>query len=231
MFGDRPRWLTFDCYGTLIQWDQGLLAAMDRILASKEQRVDRDAFIAAYDRLEHAMEMQRPHRTFREIASRALIEAMAEFSLSANHEDAEILTRSIGQMPPFPEVVPTLERLKNAGFKIAVISNTDDAIISGNISQLGGTIDRVITAEQAGAYKPSARIFEYAWSALGAGKEELVHICASPQLDLLAARELAFRAIWVDRGKGRALPSDYTPVATVSKLDEVWTVLRESGWI
>lgn len=229
--GKRPTWLTFDCYGTLIQWDEGLLAAMDRILSAKGGHIDQPAFIRIYDQHEHDLEEQRPHRSFAEVSALALERAMADVGLAFDPADAEILTSSIGRMPPFPEVVETLGRLKEAGFKLAIISNTDDAIIAGNVAQLGGHIDRVITAEQAGAYKPSQQIFRHAWKSLGIGTEYLVHICASPHLDLVAARDLGFRAVWVDRGTGRKAPSDYRPNETVPALDRVVSVFATAGWM
>jgi len=229
--GTRPSWLTFDCYGTLIQWDEGLLAAMDRILSAKGGDIDQKAFIATYDRHEHALEEERPHRSFREVSALALERAMGEFGLSFTPDDAEILTSSIGRMPPFPEVVGTLGQLKSAGFRLAIISNTDDAIIAGNVAQLGGHVDRVITAEQAGAYKPSAQTFRHAWKELGIGMNDLVHICASPHLDLAAARELGFRTVWVDRGTGRKPLADYAANAVVPTLDKVPGVLAAAGWM
>jgi 2-haloacid dehalogenase/putative hydrolase of the HAD superfamily len=229
--GTKPTWLTFDCYGTLIQWDEGLIAAMDRILSAKGGDIDQQTFIAVYDRHEHALEEERPHRTFAEVSALALERAMVEFGLPFDIADAEILTSSIGKMPPFPEVVATLEKLKAAGFRIAIISNTDDAIIAGNVAQLGSSIDRVITAEQAGAYKPSGQTFRYAWQSLGIGMDDLVHICASPHLDLAAARELGFRTVWVDRGTGRKPLSDYHPNAIAPTLDKVPTILAAAGWM
>lgn len=230
--GPRPTWLTFDCYGTLIQWDEGLLAAVERIVAGKAARIDPHAFIAVYDRHEHELEQARPHRSFVEVSARSLELAFQEFSLEAGSGDAEILTSSIGRMPPFPEVVPTLRRLKEAGFKLAIVSNTDDAVIAGNVAQLGGAIDRVITAQQAQAYKPSRRIFEHAWSALGiTGRNQVAHICASPHLDLVAARDLGFRAVWVDRGTGRRPLPDYTSDAVVPTLDRVLDLFAAIGWI
>jgi 2-haloacid dehalogenase len=231
----RPDWLTFDCYGTLIQWDEGLIAAVDRILARRagagHKPIDAHALIAAYDRHEQALEQQRPHRTFRVVAGEALRLAMAGFGLVAEHVDIEMLTASIYQMPPFPEVVGALAALKEAGFRLCIISNTDDAIIAGNVAQLGGAIDRVVTAEQAGAYKPSRRIFEHAYRVLATSIERVVHICASPHLDLVAARELGFRCIWVDRGTGRSGLPDYAPDATVPSLDCVLPILHDAGWI
>lgn len=235
--GPRPEWLTFDCYGTLIQWDEGLMAAISTILGSKTgladgpDAVDPKSFIATFDGYEHALEVERPHRSFRDVSALALEKTMAAFGQPFDPADAEVLTGSIGRMPPFPEVVATLWRLKAAGFKLAIISNTDDAIIAGNVAQLGGTIDRVITAEQAGAYKPSAQIFQHAWKALGISREELVHICASPHLDLVAARELGFRTIWVDRGTGRRPPDDDRPDERVPTLDLVPGLLRAAGWM
>lgn len=229
--GTKPTWLTFDCYGTLIQWDEGLLKAMDRILTAKGGNIDQKAFITVYDRHEHMLEEERPHRTFAAVSALALERAMGDFGLAFDPADADILTSSIGRMPPFPEVVETLGRLKAAGFRLAIISNTDDAIIAGNVAQLGGHIDRVITAEQAGAYKPTRQIFHHAWKALGISKDDLVHICASPHLDLAAARALGFRAVWVDRGTGRKPLDDYRPDATVPTLDQVPAVLQATGWL
>jgi 2-haloacid dehalogenase/putative hydrolase of the HAD superfamily len=229
--GQKPTWLTFDCYGTLIQWDEGLLAAMDRILTTKGTGVDQKAFISAYDQHEHALEAERPHRRFAAVSALALERAMGDFGLPFETADAEILTSSIGKMPPFPEVVQTLGELKAAGFLLAIISNTDDAIIAGNVSQLGGHIDRVITAEQAGAYKPSRQTFHHAWESLDIGMEDLVHICASPHLDLVAARELGFRTVWVDRGTGRKPLEDYRPNSIVPTLDKVPAVLSAAGWM
>lgn len=229
--GPKPTWLTFDCYGTLIQWDEGLLAAMDRILSAKGGNIDQKAFISVYDRHEHALEEERPHRIFADVSALALERAMAEFGLPFDVADADILTSSIGGMPPFPEVVATLERLKAAGFRLAIISNTDDAVIAGNVAQLGGHVDRVITAEQAGAYKPSSQIFHHAWNSLGIGMDDLVHICASPHLDLAAARELGFRSVWIDRGTGRKPLADYHPNEIVPTLDKLPAVIASAGWM
>lgn len=229
--GKRPNWLTFDCYGTLIQWDEGLLAAVDKILSRKGGTIDPVAFIGVYDRHEHQLEEKRPHRSFKTVSAKALERAMAEFALRFDPGDADILTSSISRMPPFPEVVETLGRLKGAGFRLAIISNTDDGIIAGNVAQLGGHIDRIITAEQAGAYKPSSQIFHHAWDGLGTGIDDLVHVCASPHLDLAAARELGFRTIWVDRGTGRKPLDDYRPGAVVAALDHVPGVLKAAGWM
>ncbi|HEY0525616.1 MAG TPA: haloacid dehalogenase type II [Stellaceae bacterium] len=234
----RPQWLTFDCYGTLIQWDEGLLAAVGRILArrgggtgSGAGAVDPRTLIEVYDRHEHRLEQTPPHRSFREVAGEGLRTAMAELGLGCDDGDVEILTSSISAMPPFPEVVGALAALKGAGFRLCIVSNTDDAIIAGNVAQLGGHVDRVVTAEQARAYKPSRQIFEHAHRTLGVTKDEVVHICASPHLDLTAARDIGFRCVWIDRGTGRKGLADYTPDAVLPALDRVPVLFREIGWM
>jgi 2-haloacid dehalogenase/putative hydrolase of the HAD superfamily len=229
--GPRPEWLTFDCYGTLIQWDEGLVAAFDRILSRAGAKIEAARLISVYDRHEHELEGHVPHLTFKDVSARSLRLAMAELALPAHPDDAEILTSSIGKMPPFPEAVATLSQLKSAGFHLAVISNTDDDIIARSIAQLGGVIDRVITAQQAQADKPSESIFRHAWNTLGVGREGLVHICASPHLDLAAARDFGFRSIWIDRGTARRPLPDYSPNQTAPSLDLVPQILTSVGWM
>ncbi len=227
----RPTWLTFDCYGTLIQWDEGLLAAVRKMLAERDTDVDAAELIRTYDAYEHAFEQEPPHRSFSELAGMALQHAMADLDLDCSDQDVGTLTGSIPAMPPFPEVVGALAALKRAGFKLCVISNTDDALIAGNVAQLGGHIDRVITAEQAGAYKPSPQIFDHAFRALGVTKDDIVHICASPQLDLVAARGMGLRCVWIDRGTCRKAPADYMPDAVLPRLDGVPPLFVELGWM
>ena len=229
--GARPKWLTFDCYGTLIQWDEGLTAAVVRILAKQRgAKVDAAELIRVYDKHEHELEEERPHRSFRDVAAEGLRRAMKELGLGYEPQDSDILTSSISNMPPFPEVVPALAALKRQGHKLCIISNTDDDIIAGNVAQLGGHIDRVITAQQAQAYKPSLVIFGHAHRTLGVSKDEVVHICASPHLDLVAARDIGFRCIWIDRGTGRKAPQDYAPDRIFPTLDRVPALFETLGW-
>lgn len=230
--GAKPSWLSFDCYGTLIAWDEGLLSAVEQILAKQPHtRVNAEALIHIYDRYEHELEQTPPHRSFREVAGSALELAMRELGLSFAPRDVEILTANIAGMPPFAEVVDALAALKRMGFKLCVISNTDDDIIAGNIAQLGGHIDRVISAQRAQAYKPSRKIFDYAYRELGVSANDIVHICASPHLDLAAARDIGFRCLWINRGSGREPLADYTPHGEFATLDKVPEELARIGWV
>ncbi len=229
--GRKPEWLTFDCYGTLIQWDEGLLAAVRTILSKQTVApVESAEFLRVFDKHEHRLEQVKPHKSFRTVAAEALDAAMAEVGIPYSAADIDILTSNISAMPPFREVVAALSDLKALGFKLCIISNTDDDIIAGNVAQLGGHIDRVVTAQQAGCYKPSRHIFEHAYSQLGVTKNDVIHICASPNLDHAAARDIGFRCIWIDRGTGRRPLADYVPQRTFATLDEVPTYFKSIGW-
>jgi len=229
--GSRPTWLTFDCYGTLIQWDEGLVAAVERILGKKQNsQVSSSKLISVYDRHEHELEAHKPHRTFRDVAGQALQMAMHELGLAYDPGDIEELTSSIALMPPFPEVIPALAQLKRMGFRLCIVSNTDDDIIAGNVAQMRELFDRVITAQQARAYKPTRAIFDHAHRELGVGAGDVVHICASPHLDLRAARDIGFRCVWIDRHTARRPLSDYTPDAVFDKLDRVPVFFKQLCW-
>lgn len=227
----RPEWLTFDCYGTLIQWDEGFKAVVADILRDKgEHAVDVDRLIQVYDRHEHRLEQIPPYRQFRELSTQGLQLALEELGLTSDPQDSQRLASAIPRMPPFREVIATLAQLKAMGFKLCIVSNTDDEIIAGNVAQLGGHIDRVITAQQAGAYKPDPRLFDYAHQQLGVTREQVVHICASPMLDHTAARDMHFRCVWIDRGTGRQLLPDYRPDAILNTLDQVVPLFKSLGW-
>lgn len=209
-----------------MQWDEGLVAALELVLGKRRtvRRVSTVTLIEVYDTYEHRLEQTTPFRSFRAMAGESLRTAMEELGLGYEVEDSEILTSNIFRMPPFPQVVDTLGVLKAAGFGLCIISNTDDDIIAGNVAQLGGHIDRVVTAEQARAYKPSTKIFECAHADLGVTKDDVVHICAWPHRDLVAARDLGFRSIWIDRVTGRRRSPDYVPGGRVLDTRGCWAV-------
>jgi len=227
----RPTWLTFDCYGTLIQWDEGLLAYVEKLLQRKGlENADPDHFIEVYDGHEHRLEQQRPHRSFKQVSALSLRLTLEDLGLAYEEGDAEQLNEHIRRMPPFPEVVETLKWLKQQGFKLCIVSNTDDDVIAGNVAQLHGHMDRVITAEQAQAYKPHPQLFNHAHRALGISKDEVLHICASPHLDLVAARDMGFHCVWIDRGTKRKPLPDYQPDRVLPNLAEVKTLFETLGW-
>lgn len=228
---NRPEWLTFDCYGTLIQWDEGLQATAARVLTAKGSGADPRKIVEPYDQHESALERNAPFKRFRTIAPAAFQTALGELGVDATEEDGHALVEAIPRFTPFAEAVDTLAQLKRGGFKIALISNTDDDLVAGNVARLGGHVDHVVTAQQARAYKPSRLIFEHALSALKTSYDRMVHICASPGLDHAAARDQQFRCVWIDRGTYRKPLADYTADETMPTLAKLPALFAGLGWM
>lgn len=228
---NRPDWLTFDCYGTLIQWDEGLQATAARVLTAKGSGADPGEIVEPYDQHESELEKNAPFKCFRDIAPAAFQIALGELGVDATEEDGQALVEAIPGFSPFAEAIDALALLKRGGFKIALISNTDDNLVAGNVSQLGGHIDHVVTAQQAQAYKPSRLIFEHALSVLNTSYDRIVHICASPGLDHAAARDQQFRCVWIDRGTYRKPLADYTADETMPTLAKLPALFAKLGWM
>lgn len=216
--GEPPKVLTFDCYGTLIHWDEGLVAATKSML-QRHGRTDLDAreFLVEYGEIEYRIEQTPPYHSYCEVVSKALPAALERFGVVCRPDDVATLVDAVPTWGPFPEVPAVLERLRES-YPLAIISNTDDELIMGNVERLGVPIDHVITAQQARAYKPSRAIFEYAYEQLKVDPADTVHICASPILDLPACRDLGLRCIWINRIDGQKPPADFEPDAELNDL-------------
>ena len=230
--GARPAWLTFDCYGTLVQWHETLGASLARMLAARGASDRLAELTAAYRRHEAALERESPHRRFRDVVRGGLLGGLGELGLPATEGDADALVEAVSAIPPFPEVPAALGRLKAAGFRTCIVSNTDRGLIAGTLVGLGpDLIDRVVTAEDAGAYKPSRAIFERAWSDLGIDSRDVFHVAAGVRVDLAAARDLGFRVAWVDRNTGEEPLPGFAPDLTVTTLDGVVEAFAAEGWM
>ena len=125
----------------------------------------------------------------------------------------------LSNIPAHPEVPAALAVLKKH-YRLAAISNTDDDLIAGSVPNLGVPLDAVITAQQAQAYKPDPRLFQHAHRVLGVALHEVMHVAMSQALDMSVCKALGIRAVWVDRGREKAVAS-YRPYAEVKSLAEV----------
>jgi 2-haloacid dehalogenase len=217
---NAPKWLTFDAYGTLIDFD--LDSVILRELGERLEGVDVDEFLqaCARDRFEEVLGEYRPYR---DVLRSSLKRTMDRYGISYRESDGDALVAAVPTFGPFPDVPPVLERLREH-CKLAIISNTEDDLIAGNMARLGAEIDRVITAEQAGAYKPSLDAFRFMLRELGCEEDEIVHIAQGFDYDIVPAAELGWRRIWINR---RAIPGDpaYGPYVELPDLTGVPNVL------
>ena len=197
-----PKVITFDCYGTLVRWHDAVRQAAGAILSRHLQaEVPRDRADALADRLRAvASELQQrpPFQEYRPILQASLTQALAEAHHTATAADQETLLSILGRIEPHPEVPAALARLRTR-FRIAIISNTDDALIAETVRAIGTPVDVVVTAQQARAYKPDHRLFLHAYATMGVAKEETIHVGMGQFTDLKVCRELGIPSVWINR--------------------------------
>jgi 2-haloacid dehalogenase len=212
-----PKVITFDFYGTLVQWHQALDAAGHAILSRHTSpQCDVQRLMNSFASVGRALRDTPPMRNYRDVLRMSLAAAKAQYLLSYDASDDQILLSHILKIPPFPEAPNILAQLQSK-YRIGVISNTDDDIIAGSLETLGISPDYVITAQQAGAYKPNLRLFQYAHARIGVSPDEVVHVAASQELDMSVCKTMGIRSIWVNR-RGERKDNRWDPVWVVADL-------------
>ena len=210
--------LTFDCYGTLIDWETGVRAYLGRVLEDKgveagagvETEAGAKAGTPANDRpeietfygrwyerqLEH---IAGPFKPYRKVLRDSLQETLGDFGLPVEKGDGEDFGDDMETWEPFPESAGVLARLREAGYTLTVVSNSQHDIIRHAVEKLGSPFDHVVTAEDVEAYKPDARPFERALELAGVGRDETVHICRSQEVDLPRSVPMGITTVWINR--------------------------------
>jgi len=210
--------LTFDCYGTLIDWERGILDALQPILAWHDVEPTEDELLERFARHEAALESQE-YLPYREILARTAEAICGGFGVAATAEDLAEFSQAVGDWPAFPDSAPALRRLARR-FRLGVITNCDDDLFARSNRRLGVAFDWVVTAQQARSYKPSEANFELAFATTGVPRERIVHVAQSLFHDHVPAKRLGLATVWVDRRHGKtgsgATPSaDAEPDLTV----------------
>jgi 2-haloacid dehalogenase len=193
--------LTFDCFGTLIDWETGLLAALKPALSGAGGRLSDEDILSLYAEIEPAIQSGR-YLTYQEVLQRAAEELGERAGLAPGQIDRDCLVRSIGDWPAFPDTVPALKLLKRK-YRLAVVSNVDDSLFVLTQSHLPVTFEWVVTAQQAGAYKPSIRMFELALQRIKLPRDRILHVAQSVYHDIVPARSMGLATVWVNRRLGR----------------------------
>lgn len=194
-----PEWITFDCYGTLIDTRAGYVPLFARLIAEKgaAARLDTAEVVAWWGEDEFRL-IQGPYRSYRSILKQSAEDTLAHFGLPIAPGDGERLADAWGTYQPYADVRPVLSRLK-ARFKLALISNVDNDIIAQSAASIGVPFDGIYTAQMAGAYKPDPAPFRYALSQMGVPAERVLHVAFGWRYDLPAAQPLGFMTLWVNR--------------------------------
>ncbi|HKT87245.1 MAG TPA: haloacid dehalogenase type II [Candidatus Sulfotelmatobacter sp.] len=216
--------LTFDCYGTLIDWEAGILAGMQRILAAHGKRVDDATLLELYGDFEAQAESG-AFQSYRDVLASVVRQFGDEFKFTPSTEEERALSASLPSWKPWPDTVAALERLKTR-FRLAILSNVDDDLFVGTRPQLKVEFDEVITAGQARAYKPSLKIFDLALHRIKTPRDRVLHVGQSIYHDVVPAQELGMATVWANRpsrraGVGAVKSASAQPDLTVSSLEQL----------
>jgi 2-haloacid dehalogenase len=216
--------LTFDCYGTLIDWESGILSALHRILKAHGKKIDDAAMLKLYADFEQRSE-QGTFLLYREVLASVVRQFGDHLGFTPTTAETDSLPDSLTSWKPWPDTVQALRRLKTR-FRLAILSNVDDDLFAGTRPQLGVEFDEVITAEQARAYKPSLKLFKLALSRAQAPAHRVLHVGQSIYHDVIPAQALGLATIWVNRPSirpniGAVKAAEAKPDLTVSSLAEL----------
>jgi 2-haloacid dehalogenase len=210
--------LTFDCYGTLIDWETGLYAALQPLLSRCGMTLKRDEVLEAYARHEAAQEAATPRMVYSELLAEVHRRLAREWNVSHSDNDAVTFGSSIPHWPAFADSAGSLQYLQRY-YKLIILSNVDRESFAASSRRLGVTFDAVCTAQDIGSYKPDPRNFTYlidAVARLGIRKSEILHTAQSLFHDHAPARAAGLRTAWIDRrhqleGWGATVPPAGTP--------------------
>jgi 2-haloacid dehalogenase len=223
--------LTFDCYGTLIDWETGILSALHRILSAHGKDMDDATLLKLYGDFEQLSEEGEFH-PYREVLQSVVRRFGAQFGFTPSGEEAPSLPDSLASWEPWPDTVSALQGLKRR-YRLAIVSNIDDDLFAATRPKLQVEFDDVITAQQAQAYKPSLKMFELALSRLGTPRNRVLHIGQSIFHDVIPAQKLGLSTVWVNRpsaraGVGAVKSAEGKPDLEVSSLAALLDILNRS---
>jgi 2-haloalkanoic acid dehalogenase type II len=197
--------LTFDCYGTLIDWERGILAEL-RPWADRNGRKDLDdnTLLEAFGTTEAACEAETPSKRYPEILSEVHRRLAGQWDIKAEAAEAAEFGQSVGRWPAFADSATSLQYLKRY-YKLVILSNVDRASFAKSNEKLGVVFDRILTAQDIGSYKPSPKNFEYALAdlerAFGTRKADILHTAQSIFHDVVPARTAGLATMWINRRK------------------------------
>jgi len=188
-------WITFDCYGTLIDWEGGVADALAPFLPAP---VDRRALAARYIAVEAEVE-HGAYRPYRDVLADASARLMTSLGSPLPPGRARVLPESLPRWRPFPEVPGALLALRRAGYRLAILSNVDRDLLQHSLAQLGAVPDAVVTAEDCGSYKPAPGHWQRFQAETGARPNRTVHVGASLYHDMVVAGTLGYRTVFINR--------------------------------
>lgn len=221
--------LTFDCYGTLIDWESGIVAALEPLTSKLAGRFSRDQILEAYARQEYAQEQATPARRYSDVLATVYRRLAEQWGVPVPWKDCLAFGDSIRHWPAFPDSAEALGYLKQH-YKLVILSNVDDASFAHSNEKLGVDFDAVYTAEDIGSYKPDRRNFDYMLARLadlGVAKGDILHTAESLFHDHQPANAFGLASCWIYRRHDKQGYGATRDPGTMPKLDFRFNSLKE----
>ncbi len=208
------RWATFDCYGTLVDWNGGIRGQLERLFGVERE----DELLARYHEIEPEIQAGSPGISYREVLTLALERLADETHLMLPEGEGSALARSLPDWPVFDDVRPGLTEAHERGWKLGILSNTDRDLIDASMDALAVPFELAVVAGEIGSYKPSHRHWEVFYEQTGADRRGHVHVAQSLFHDIQPASELGIPSIWINR---LGEPDDPRPNVTLTGVTDL----------
>lgn len=226
---------TFDCYGTLIDWDTGISELVSPWLAEMNSQVPPDLVVSTFALMQARHQQARPALLYPEVLRRSWRDIEEQFGWDENPAHATAFARSVSTWPPFPDTVESLRYLARK-YHLGILSNVDNASLAGSLRLLEVSFAFTVTAEDVGSYKPALPHFEEAFRRLeeiGIRKDQILHVAQSKHHDMIPGGHLGLTTVWVNRrhgkkGTGATLAATAEPTLTVNSLAELVALHKAS---
>jgi len=220
--------LSFDCYGTLIDWETGIITAIRPVLSSHDIILDDEQILELYAEIEAKIEKGK-YIKYKEVLRKVMLQLGNQLGFVPSTAELDCLVDSLKNWLPFPDTVKALKTLKKK-YRLAIISNIDNDLFSFSAKHLKVKFDWVITAEEAKSYKPSLHNFKFAIDRIGVPPEKILHIAQSIYHDIIPAKKIGLSTVWVNRRKGKkgdgaTLPARGKPDLEVSNLEMLVSIM------
>jgi 2-haloacid dehalogenase len=214
------RWATFDCYGTLVDWNAGIREGIERVFGA----VHEDELLDRYHEIEPEIQAASPGASYREVLTLALERLADETGLTLPEGEGSALARSLPGWPVFEDVPPALAEARDRGWRLAILSNTDRDLLDASTAAIGVPFDLTVVAGEIGSYKPALRHWEVFRELSGADPAAHVHVAQSLYHDIAPASELGIPTIWINR---LGEPRDPRPAVVLPSLTGLADALDE----
>lgn len=197
------RWATFDCYGTLVNWNAGIRGELERLFGGDES----ERLLARYHEIEPQVQTEQPSARYRDVMATVLAQLARETGRELGPGDEDALGRSLPRWPVFDEVPAELAEAHRRGWRLVMLSNTDRDLIDASIETIGVPFAGAVVASEVGSYKPAHGHWETFYEATHADRRRHVHVAQSHFHDIVPAHELGIASVWINRLGERGEPA------------------------